>query len=209
MKTKLRQNETVILTVNQHWFVLLIPALISAVMILLSVFAYFYFPDFMIIGWVISAVFVLYFIYKYIERNNNLWVVTNLRVLDEFGVFSVNSKESPLDKIHNVSYRKPLIGRIFNFGDVHIQTAAEMGSTVHEMLQNPSLLKDTISEQQSLFRQQQAQAFNQNLTTPSGNNSSNNPKIISGEIERLHNLMVKGIITEQEFNMRKAKLLES
>ena len=35
--------------------------------------------------------------------------VTNLRIIDEFGVLTLNSKESPLNKINNVIYNLTVI----------------------------------------------------------------------------------------------------
>ncbi len=75
-----------------------------------------------------------------------------MRIIDEHGVFSSNSKETPLDKINNVSFSQSLLGRIFNYGHVQIQSAAESGSTVHEMIERPKLLKDTITQYQELYK---------------------------------------------------------
>lgn len=139
---------------------------------------------------------ILWYIYKIIERRNNLWTVTNFRVIDEYGVFSNNSKESPLDKINNVSYRQPLIGRIFGYGDVQIQTAAEEGATIHRMVENPRSLKDTITKYQD-----------QNVASAAGVGQQTSKTDISEELIKLHDLVEKGILTEEEFNQRKAKVL--
>ena len=38
----------------------------------------------------------------------------NLRIIDEQGVFSISAKESPLEKINNVTYHQSLTGRMLN-----------------------------------------------------------------------------------------------
>ena len=112
----------------------------------------------------ICAVIVLmWLIYRILDRNNNLWVVTNLRVIDELGVFSNNSKETPLDKINNISYSQSLLGKMFNYGNVKIRSAAVGGVTAYKMVEKPKLLKDTIFQYQELYKQEQikkqAQSF--------------------------------------------------
>jgi len=109
----------------------------------------------------IPFIAVIYFVFKYYSWKFDLWVVTNHRVIDEFGVFSINSKESPIDKINNVSYQQSLLGRIMGFGDVQIQTAAEMGETSYTNISRPQQLKEALSNAQELYKdyQMNKQAF--------------------------------------------------
>jgi uncharacterized membrane protein YdbT with pleckstrin-like domain len=88
--------------------------------------------------------------------------VTNLRVIDEQGIFRRYSKESPLDKINNLSYDQSLLGRIMNYGDVEIQTAAEKGATIYRRVAKPKKLKETIAHYRDEYGQelQQIQAEN-------------------------------------------------
>lgn len=203
MKTDLRTNEKVILTIRKHAFTLISPIFWTLLFLLVSFIGYQseYFTVFLMI----SGLALLWLIYKIIDRKSNIWVVTNFRVIDESGVFTINSKESPLDKINNVSYRKPFIGRIFNFGDVEIQTAAEMGSSRHQMVEKPKLLKDSITKSQEDYRQLQLKEQAKTYATASGGSQID----ISEELTKLHDLMLKGIITEEEFNLRKTKILNS
>lgn len=206
MKTELKSEEQVFLVTRPHALTLLVPFCAGLILILAGILI----AVFGAVAWPVSLVFfavaILYPGYKILERHKNIWAVTNLRVIDEFGVFSNNAKESPLDKINNVSFTQSFWGRIFRFGDVQIQTAAEIGSTTYYMVQKPALLKDTITRMQeelklSLMRRQateMATAMKQNEKTD-----------VASEIEKLHDLMTKGIITEQEFNDRKNKLLKS
>jgi uncharacterized membrane protein YdbT with pleckstrin-like domain len=78
-------------------------------------------------------------------------VVTNLRVIDERGIFTLYSKESPLEKINNLSYRQSLLGRALNYGEVEIQTAAEDGATIYRMVTGPKRLKEAVAESREKF----------------------------------------------------------
>ncbi|MBK6848167.1 MAG: PH domain-containing protein [Proteobacteria bacterium] len=91
-----------------------------------------------------------------LARRYDVWVVTDRRVIDEAGVLSVSAMESPLSKINNVSYQQGLLGRLLGYGDVQIQTAAEMGATTYAQVAGPRRLKDTITRAQELQQERGA-----------------------------------------------------
>jgi len=202
MKTKLKKDEKVVLLIRPHWLVLVVPSLFAVVGIVVGILIGTY-------GLLIPIVPILYLWYKIIERNNNLWAVTNLRVIDEDGVFSNNSKESPLDKINNVTYNQSFWGRMFGFGNVQIQTAAEIGATTYYTIEKPKELKDAITQMQEEYKKSLIRAQAQELASAISSGSKRQPKKdVANEIEKLFELKQKGILTEAEFNTRKKKLLE-
>ncbi len=203
MRTKLKKGETVVLVIRPHWLVLVWPSLFLVIGIVLAILIGTY-------GFFIPLIPLCYLGYKIIERNNNLWAVSNLRVIDEFGVLSHNSKESPLDKINNVTYEQSLWGRMFGYGNVQIQTAAEIGSTIYYMVEKPKELKDTITQMQEEYKN--TQVFNQAQELAKAITSSATRQSradVASEIEKLFELKQKGILTEDEFNARKRKILDN
>jgi len=150
MRTELKEGEEKILEIMKNRLVLVNPLLLLIIFIIIT-----FSSEATVILLPITLVIALYFVYRIFERKVNIWVVTNLRVIDEYGIFSHNAKESPLDKINNVSYQQSLMGRLFNYGNVQIQTAAEMGATKYRFVTSPKLLKDTITKYQDVFRQAQ------------------------------------------------------
>jgi uncharacterized membrane protein YdbT with pleckstrin-like domain len=135
--------------------------------------------------------------------------VTNLRVIDEKGVLTNNSKESPLDKINNVSYHQSFWGKLFGYGNVQIQTAAEIGATTYNMLEKPKLLKDTITQMQEEYKQIQIEKQATELANAIIAGNKKNSSDISNELEKLFALKEKGILTEEEYSTQKAKILNS
>ncbi|MBK9332044.1 MAG: PH domain-containing protein [Ignavibacteria bacterium] len=162
-------------------------------------------------GYVLIALIlpVGYLAYKIIERNSNIWVVTSLRVIDEEGVFTHNTKESPLDKINNVSCSQTFWGKIFRYGNVQIQTAAEIGSTVYHDVSNPKKLKDTITHIQEEYKHFQIKKQATELAGAIAAGQLKNKTDVAAELEKLYDLKVKGILTEEEFKSRKTKILNS
>jgi uncharacterized membrane protein YdbT with pleckstrin-like domain len=171
MRTKLKNNEKIIFKTQHHWVVLLYPFLVSLILYGLAILPY--------ILNIIKGNGVLfyglltfgYFGYKYFERKYDIWVVTNLRILDEQGVFSISAKESPLEKINNVTYHQSLTGRMLGFGDIEIQTAAEMGATTYHKIAKPNELKDAITTAQEEYKQNSITSQAQKLAESMKNNS--------------------------------------
>lgn len=192
MKTLLKSNEHIELEVKQHFIVLIVPAIISIIILITGIAL---FKKVSTVSFFLIIISIVYFIYKIMQRKNNLWAVTNLRIIDEKGVFTLNSKESPLDKINNISYSESILGRILGYGNVQIQTAGEAGITTYRNVEKPRLLKDTMFRMQEEYK---SYFFHQkdNIST-------------SDEIEKLYNLMQKGIITKVEFEERKTKILSN
>jgi len=201
MKTVLKKDEKIALEIKLHWFTLLVAFLISITLIISGLFI----PKY---GLLLSFAGMIIITYKIIARNNNLWVVTNFRIIDEKGVFSSNSKESPLDKINNVSYHQSFWGKIFGYGSVQIQTAAEIGATTVNMLENPKLLKDTITLMQEEYKQYQISKQANELANAIIASQKKENNDVADELEKLYSLKEKGVLTEEEYEAQKAKILK-
>jgi membrane protein YdbS with pleckstrin-like domain len=211
MRTPLQKGEKIILVTYSSWIVLIGPVLLALAGLIISYFIGFF--DHW--GWIAAVLGIGYFIIRYFQWKVNIWVVTNYRVIDEEGLLNHFAKESPLDKINNVSYDQSVWGRIFNFGHVEIQTAAQIGATDYFNVNHPKRLKDNITLSQSEYKNiqtgnqamQMATALGLNhLTTPAGRTSS---QFVAEELERLYELKRKGILTEDEYNKMKSKLLDN
>jgi len=172
MRAKLKDNEKVIFWTLPHWFDLILPFLIPLIITIITLYVYFKLENASSLLLLIPLLSFSYFFYKYFERKCDLWIVTNLRVIDETGIFSISSKESPLDKINNVTYHQSILGRMFGFGDVEIQTAAEMGATIYQGLKSPKELKDAITTAQENYKQNQISFQAQKLSQAIQNTDS-------------------------------------
>ena len=203
MRTQLKKDEKLLLIIRKHW-IQLVPSIFAWLVISVA-----------LIWWLQNSVALIivlitacYPIFEYINWKYNLWAVTNMRVVDESGFFTRYSKESPLDKINNVEYDQPILGRIFGFGNVDIQTAAELGETKYELIHHPKLLKDTITHAQEEYKKiqissqaaQLAQAIAKTTSVPS-------QQMIADELHKLFELLQKGAITQEEYVAQKNKLL--
>jgi uncharacterized membrane protein YdbT with pleckstrin-like domain len=153
MRSILKENESVILITTLHWYFLVVPFLITALIMILAVLFYIkwnYTYEVLLLILLIGAGYIAYKVYA---RNRDIFILTNLRLIDETGVLSVSVKENNLDKINNVSYQQSLIGRLFGFGDVEIQTAAERGAITYKGLKNPIEFCGALTSAQDNYKQ--------------------------------------------------------
>jgi uncharacterized membrane protein YdbT with pleckstrin-like domain len=207
MRTPLQKGEKILLITYSSWTSLIVPFLVAIIGIVAAYFIGF----FNHYGWIAAVLGVLYVLIRYYSWKVNIWVVTNFRVIDEVGLLSHYAKESPLDKINNVSYDQTVAGRLFNYGHVEIQTAAEVGATDYYNVNHPKRLKDTITAAQSEYKDwqlgNQARQMAAAMDARPGAVINANAPQIAVELEKLFELKMKGAISEEEYNRAKNKLL--
>ena len=94
------------------------------------------------------------------------------------------------------------------------KTAAEVGATDYYNVHGPKTLKDTITLAQADYKDLQLANQAQHMATAMGVQAGEvkySPATpahnIASELEKLHQLKQQGIISEEEFNRAKAKLL--
>lgn len=218
MRTPLQKEEKILLLTYSSWTSLVLPVLFALLLVVLGIFIVYHFL--FVWGWLISLFGLGYWLLRYYIWKVNIWVVTNFRVIDEAGLLNHYAKESPLDKINNVSYDQTLAGRLFNFGHVEIQTAAEAGATDYYNVNHPKRLKDTITAAQSDYKNWQysnqairmAEVLDARHGIAGGTNAAAagahaTAPAIAQELEKLFELKMKGALSEEEYNRAKARLL--
>jgi len=211
MRTQLKKDEKLLLITRKHWIKLVLP--FFAWLLLSICLLWWLASDRPGLVFIIILITAIYPAIEYINWKYNLWAVTNIRVVDESGFFSRYSKESPLDKINNVQYDQSVWGRLFGYGDVDIQTAAELGETRYELIHHPKLLKDTITHAQEEYKRtqisNQATQLADAIAKRSGFTGAPSQQMIADELHKLFELMQKGAITNEEYLLQKNKLLGS
>jgi uncharacterized membrane protein YdbT with pleckstrin-like domain len=193
-KNQLLPGENLILLARQHPFVLLKPILINLlVLTLLAILSINYVNAWFLIPGLATLAYLLS---KYLQWRRREYVLTNRRIVKQEGVFSVSSFDAPLDKINNVFHQQSLIGRLFQYGEVGIETASEQGTTVFNFLSRPVAFKNSLVRERELYM--------------SGGNAANAPQSqnVPKLLEELASLRDRNIITESEFEEKKRILLQ-
>ena len=211
MRTSLKNEEKLLLVIRHHWLKLAVPFAGWLALTILVLWLSYSIESFSTsVALIVILIAAIYPLWKYFEWVHNIWAVTNFRVIDGGGFFTRYAKESPLDKINNIEYDQSFWGRIFRYGNVDIQTAAEMGETSYQMIHRPKLLKDTLTHAQEEYKLRHMSSQAQQLARAIVSNSTiaaPTQGMIADELQKLFDLKEKGVITEEEFQLQKKKLM--
>jgi len=194
-------QEKILLVTRQHWFVLIsrifLEIVLAGLIIGGSVAALLPFGLLGLFGLILLVIPIVSGTIDYLKWYNHKYIVTNLRVIQISGVINKNVYDSSLEKVNDVRMVQSFFGRIFGYGDVEILTASDVGINLFKRIGNPVHFKTVmINAKQELDRLQSG-----------GVVVADDKPDIPGMIAKLDELRQKGIITEEEFQQKKAELL--
>ena len=82
--------------------------------------------------WIIAVVFVLvvivWSIVPFLRWLTTQYVFTDRRIIVRKGLITKQGKDMPLSKTNNISFNQSLLGRMFNFGNLDIESGNVDGS---------------------------------------------------------------------------------
>ena len=201
LEEMLGENEAILLRARKHWSVLfgnialeivLVIALIVAVFALLPTVAFPVAP----LGFFLVLVPLVGMVRDVLVWYNRQYIVTNRRVIQTAGVFSKDVVDSSLEKVNDVKMSQSFWGRLFDYGDIEILTASEVGANVFRSIGEPIKFKT------AMLNAKERLGFEDEIRMPASVTSD-----IPALIARLDDLRQKGIISEAEFNQKKTELL--
>jgi uncharacterized membrane protein YdbT with pleckstrin-like domain len=200
LKSLLGEKEEIKLVTHRHWFVLLENILVEIVLAILVIIVVTVLLFQGTTG-TIGALFYLIIIIPLVSLlrdvmiwSNHKYIVTNLRVIQIMGVFNKSVIDSSLEKVNDVKMRQSFLGRLFNFGDLEILTASETGINRFTRIGDPIHFKTAMLN--AKIQLEERVVISQPMTND-----------IPSVIARLGELHDKGILTEEEFQSKKEKLL--
>jgi len=236
--TLLADGERIALRTRQHWLATIIdgryPWLIflASVMVLLlsqNVEAGFI-RD--VVGLVVFAGFVIAIAWL-VRVYWNWWaqdyIVTNRRVLKVEGIINKRSADSSLEKINDAVLEQNLVGRILNYGDLDVLTAADVAIDHYRMLNAaPSFKREMLNQKHELegefsrptsppLRAAPSSVAPSSASAPSAPgapapasaapSSPMTPDEVTRTLAGLADLRERGAITDDEYDRKKAELL--
>ena len=199
LESLLSDNEEVLLETHQHWFVLFnkifLEIILAAILIGGSLIASNYYPI-AIYGLILVLVPVIGLIRDVLVWRNNAYIVTNRRVMRISGVLGKNVVDSSLEKVNDVKLTQSFFGRMFGYGDIQILTASELGADLFHQINDPIRFKTAM-----LNAKEKLSIDEMDLVELRAGND------IPSMIEKLDDLRKRGILSEEEFQRKKAELL--
>jgi len=168
-----------------------------------------------IIGWLVYPVFAWFFAH---------FILTDRRLILSQGIINKSTMAMPLEMLNDVRTSQNAWERVFNYGDVVIETAGEFGQQPFTNIGNPLEVKKQIFEQRKIYEEQQEtrrgkeMAREMSTVMQPGQASASPPPaqpaakadeldVVDG-LKKLDELRQSGALTDEEFQQAKKELLD-
>jgi hypothetical protein len=196
----LGENEHIIFETHQHWFVLfsrIFVELFLIVVLIVGILAAYTVYPMAFYGFILLVVPLAGILHDVLIWWNKAYIVTNRRVMQISGVFNKDVVDSSLEKVNDVKMSQSFLGRLFDYGDIEILTASELGVNMFRRIGEPIKFKT------AMLNAKEELGYGEMGARPQVQEEEDIPTLIS----QLDGLRKQGIITEAEFQKKKAELL--
>lgn len=193
----LSPGESIVTQFRPHWQALLIP-IASAIAALVAIVLTVMFVEgtalwLVLIG--ILGIWLLLSVRIIADWWTTQYVLTTERVVRRAGVFSRSGTEIPLEVINNVAFSQGFLERLVRSGDLLIESAGETGQSRFTDIPDPEGMQSQIYE----VREKRQLLLNSGI----GETTST-----ADELAKLADLRDRGILSPEEFEEQKRRLLE-
>ena len=198
----LNEGEDIVVELRPHWFFLAGPAVALVLILVLAVLV-----SSKVDGDVqrlaliplllLVLLSLLWFVVRYAKWATTTFVVTTDRLIHRAGVISKSGREIPLERLNDVAFHQTLVQRILGAGDLLIESAGEKGQQLFSSFPHPERTQNLIHHQieQAQARDADRMAGRRELSPLE-------------QLEKLEELRQRGVISQAEFDVKKAKLLD-
>jgi uncharacterized membrane protein YdbT with pleckstrin-like domain len=204
LESLMSETEKVLHVARKHWFILMRSILLEIFLILIiiaaMIFAGFqlqgktWLPVVIIAGVALLIIPIITGTRDILVWANHQFIVTNRRVMQITGIINKNVIDSSLEKVNDVKMEQSIFGRLFDYGDIQILTASELGVNLFRRIDDPIHFKTAMLNAKAALESIQGVVVDK---------SPNVPALIA----QLAELRRQNVITEEEFQAKKAALL--
>jgi uncharacterized membrane protein YdbT with pleckstrin-like domain len=202
----LHPNEELILDLKPHWFRLIPSAGSLAVALLVGVIVLVNTDNQVVsilVGLLILGV-LGWFGLSYARWTSTHFVVTSNRLIHREGLVSRSGIEIPLDRINTVFTSQSLLERMIGAGDLTIESAGAEGRQEFHDIRKPTLVQNEIYVAKE---DQENRRYDRIGQSSGGGDTGSHQASIPDQIEQLDALRQRGLISDEEFERKKAELL--
>ncbi len=207
----INEGESVVLDLKPHWW-FFFRDLIGGTILLVAAIAWFGFLSdsnwTSWLGWPLAlglVVFAGMVVLDYLRWTYTHFVLTDRRVISRSGIVSKRGTEIPLERINNIDFSQRLFERAIGAGDLSIESAGRDGQSHFENVRHPDAV------QQEIYRQMETNAKRQagwSMPPVQGAPVAAAAPSVADQIKDLAELRDQGHITADEYEAKKAQLLE-
>lgn len=206
LESLMAENEKVVFVTRRHWTTL-VPGIVLHALLAVAICA---------LAWFVTntegrlglliLVLLLYpgvwILLRLLRWTNEMYLVTNRRVMEVRGIFAKYAADSALEKVNDVALYQSLMGRLYNYGDVEIVTGSDIGVNRFSRISRPVKFKTEMLNQKahlSVHTEEEENGMAPHIM-PVGANAA---KLL----EDLGRLRTAGVLSEEEFQAKKRNLL--
>ncbi|HLF25827.1 MAG TPA: PH domain-containing protein [Anaerolineae bacterium] len=205
----LSKDEAIIVRSRQHWIALIASALVNGFIIIVAMVlrivvgnALISLPQIIADGLtLVTLLIVLFAAVRFVWNVLQWWaeeyIVTTRRVIQTEGIINKRTTDSSLEKVNDVVLVQSFFGRILGYGDLEIVTGSDIGVNKLNRLRDPISFKTAMLDQKAQLGGEYGER------TPDTSSDRDVPKLIAD----LDELRRRGLLSDAEFNEKKAQLL--
>lgn len=163
---------------------------------------------------VVNLLLLLVFLYtlgdfgqRYLKWTSTNFVITTDRVIFRQGVFAKHGIEIPLERVANVGFNQTIFERMLGTGDVLIESSGRDGQQRFSDIRKPEQVQAEIHAQMDAKVTRQT-GWATTGTPPPPPPPAAGSTNVAEQLEKLHELLMRGAITQVEYDAKKAQLLE-
>jgi membrane protein YdbS with pleckstrin-like domain len=202
-----QEGETLVLDLRPHWWYFsrnILTGVPLAIILILVLQVHGWAAD--VSKWVVGLAVLAWAVWltlKYFQWRMTYFVVTSRRVIYRTGVISKHGVEIPLERINNINFHQRIIDRIIGAGDLDIESAGRDGQSHFDFIRHPD------GVQHEIYRQMEARNMPVAMVQPAPAVAAPSPPAatVPDQIEQLAKLRDQGLITDAEYEAKKAELL--
>ena len=193
------EGEELVLDLRPHWIALVGPAIATVAILVGMIVLYQVFDERIldvVVGIAGTLLLLAYPVRRLVDWLTSHFVVTSDRIIHRRGFIAKYSMEVPLEAINDVRFEQGILDRMIGAGTLIVQSASEAGRQMFDHIRRPEEVQRTIYHQGELNQQRMM----------AGRRGSGSPSTTS-ELERLADLRARGVLTEEEFQAQKRRIL--
>jgi len=209
-RENLHPHEDLVLDLRPHWWFFM-PSLLSLLgaLVVTGLVLFGDLPDWLNIPMAVLVLGVLvWFVTRYVQWMTTELILTSDRLIWRVGVISKQGIEIPLERINTILFHQRILERMIGVGDLTVESASETGAQVFENMRNPSAIQNEIYLQMEANETKSARFVANEMARGVAGAQAPAAPDIPAQIAQLSALRDAGTITEDEFQVKKAQLLE-
>jgi uncharacterized membrane protein YdbT with pleckstrin-like domain len=207
----LADHEDLILDLRPHWIAVVGPTFVLVLLVVAAIVLFANFDPPTAVAWIAALVggviLIVYPVRAFLAWVTSHFVVTTDRVIHRSGWLAKRSMEMPLERINDVTFTQTVVERLVGAGSLRIQSGSEYGQNHFRDIRNPEDVQKLIYEMS-----ESNEARMRGGATPEAGQARTETIATEeasplDEIERLARLKERGLLSEEEFETQKRRLL--